>query len=297
MIKVLVDLNSNCSDYAIAGSLSLFYGIFKMLCIIAPIILIVFATLNTAKLMINPDDKKGVGSIFKKIVAAIIIFIVPSLLNIVVHFYNLSGVNSEGTTFSALSCFTNAETTAATITAAIYDEGAGNEKGSGLKGMFGDLSGLRNYSSGSGAVGEGAQRLINVALGEIGNNESDGTHMKYENYTGLSSEDPWCAAFVSWCANEAGFIDSGIIPKYTSCSVGVAWFQEKGAFHLEGSGYTPKPGDIVFFGDGGSSHTGIVESVDDDYIHTIEGNTSNSVAKKDRPRGTGYVYGYGTPAY
>lgn len=297
MIKLLVDLNSNCSDYAIAGALNLFYKIFNMLCVIVPIILILFATLNTAQLMINPDDKKGVGSIFKKVAAAIIVFIVPSLLNIVVHFYNLSEVNTSETTFGVLSCFTNAKTTAAAITAAVYNEGAGSEKGSGLKGMFGDLSGLKNYSSGSGAVGEGAQRLINVALGEIGNNESDGTHMKYENYTGLSSEDPWCAAFVSWCANEAGFIDSGIIPKYTSCSVGVAWFEEKDAFHLEGSGYTPKPGDIVFFGPGGGSHTGIVESVDADYIHTIEGNTSDSVAKKDRPRSTGYVYGYGTPAY
>ena len=164
--------------------------------------------------------------------------------------------------------------------------------------MFGDLSGLKNYTgSSSGVAGEGAQKLINIAKKEIGNNESDGTHMKYETYMGFSGNDPWCAMFVSWCANQAGFIDSGIIPKYASCSDGVSWFQSKNAFHKEGSGYTPQPGDIVFFGSGGGSHTGIVVKSDDNNVYTIEGNTSDMVAERTRPRATGYVYGYGTPAY
>ena len=107
MIKFLVDLNSACSDYAIAGTLSLLYQIFKMVCVIVPIILIVFASINMGKLMINPDDKKGIGSIGKKIMAAIIIFIVPNFLDIVVHFNTLS--DTTETTFSVLSCFTNSE--------------------------------------------------------------------------------------------------------------------------------------------------------------------------------------------
>ena len=166
--------------------------------------------------------------------------------------------------------------------------------------MFGDLSGLKNYTSSSGSsdvAGEGAQKLINIAKKEIGNNESDGTHMKYETYMGFGGNDPWCAMFVSWCANQAGFIDSGIIPKYASCSTGVSWFQSKNAFHKEGSGYTPQPGDIVFFGPGGGSHTGIVVKSDANNVYTIEGNTSDMVAERTRPRATGYVYGYGTPAY
>ena len=72
MINVLVDLNSACSDYAIASSLNFLYKVFKIVCVIVPIILILFASINMAKLMINPDDKKGVGGIFKKIIAAII---------------------------------------------------------------------------------------------------------------------------------------------------------------------------------------------------------------------------------
>lgn len=62
MIKFLVDLNANCSDYAVASTLNLAYKIFKMICIIVPIILIVFATINVSKLMMAPDDKKKWGS-------------------------------------------------------------------------------------------------------------------------------------------------------------------------------------------------------------------------------------------
>lgn len=297
MIKFLVDLNSACSDYAVANSLNLLYTLFKMVCVIVPIVLILFASINMGKLMINPDDKKGVGSIAKKIMAAIIIFIVPNFLDIIVHFNTLSDTTEAK--FSVLSCFKNSETSSKTIGLAVYKDGAGTEKGTGLSGMFGDLSGLKKYQSSgdsSGVAGKGAQKLINIAKKEIGNNEADGTHMKYENYMGFSASDPWCAMFVSWCANQAGFIDSGIIPKYASCSDGVSWFQSKNEFHREGTGYTPQPGDIVFFGPGGGSHTGIVVKSDANNIYTIEGNTSNMVAERTHPR-TSDIYGYGTPAY
>ena len=253
MINVLVDLNSACSDYAIASSLNFLYKVFKIVCVIVPIILILFASINMAKLMINPDDKKGVGGIFKKIIAAIIVFIIPNFITIIVDFYSI-GIGSNAN-YSVIACFKNSKTSAKAIKKAAYKEGAGTEKGTGLSGMFGDLSGLSKYQSSSGnsgVAGVGAEKLINVAKKEIGNNESDGTHMKYETYMGFSGNEPWCAMFVSWCANQAGFIDSGIIPKYASCSDGVSWFQSKNAFHKEGSGYTPQPGDIVFFGPGGA---------------------------------------------
>lgn len=298
MINVLVDLNSACSDYAIASSLNFLYKVFKIVCVIVPIILILFASINMAKLMINPDDKKGVGGIFKKIIAAIIVFIIPNFITIIVDFYSI-GIGSNAN-YSVIACFKNSKTSAKAIKKAAYKEGAGTEKGTGLSGMFGDLSGLSKYQSSSGnsgVAGVGAEKLINIAKKEIGNNKSDGTHMKYETYMGFSGNEPWCAMFVSWCANQAGFIDSGIIPKYASCSDGVSWFQSKNAFHKEGSGYTPQPGDIVFFGPGGGSHTGIVVKSDANNVYTIEGNTSDMVAERTRPRATGYVYGYGTPDY
>ena len=307
MIKFLVDLNANCSDYAVASTLNLAYKIFKMICVIVPIILIVFATIDVSKIMIAPDNKKNnVSNVFKKVMAAIIIFMVPNLMNVVVNLNNLAGVGTS--TFSIASCLNNSETSSKSITAAVYKEGAGTEKGSGLTGMFGDLSGLSQYTGSSSVAGEGAQKLINIAIGEIGNNEADKTHEKYAISMGNPTDWAWCAMFVTWCSKQAGFIDSGIMPEYQHCSVGISFYQGKNEFHLASSGYTPKPGDIAFYGDGGNDHTGIVEKVDANYIYTIEGNTTcegetaslckgtHGVSRKTRPR-VGWVYGYGSPAY
>ena len=295
-MQILLNINDSCSDYAVASSLRLFYDIFKMVSIIVPIILIISVIVSLVKLMINPDDKKGLPGIYRKVIAAFLIFLLPNSITTVVNLYN-SGSNDTNTVFNVLTCFQSSTKTAESITAAIYKEGAGTEKGSGLSGMYGDLSGLSQYTGSSGVAGEGAQKLINIAIGEIGNNEADGTHMKYETFMGFDGSAPWCAMFVSWCANEAKFIESGIIPKYSACSDGVAFFQGKGSFHLEGSGYTPQPGDIIFFGPGGSSHTGIVEKADANNVYTIEGNTSDMVARRTHARTGSTVYGYGTPAY
>ena len=50
-----------------------------------------------------------------------------------------------------------------------------------------------------------------------------------------------------------------------------------GRAYTAGSGRTPQPGDLIVF----HEHIGIVESVDaNGQIHTIEGNTSNSVMRR-----------------
>ncbi len=307
-MQILLNLNESCSDYAVASSLRLFYDVFKMVSIIVPIILIISVIVSLVKLMINPEDKKGLPGIYKKGMAALLIFLLPNFITTIVNFYNSSSPDSN-TVFNVLTCFQSSKKTADTITTAIYKEGAGTEKGSGLSGMFGDLSGLKQYTgSSSGVAGEGAQKLINIAIGEIGNNVADKTHEKYAIAMGNPTDWAWCGMFVTWCSNQAGFVDSGIMPSYQHCSVGISFYQGKNEFHLASSGYTPKPGDIAFFGNGGNDHTGIVEKVDANYIYTIEGNTScegeatklckgsNGVSRKTRPR-VGWVYGYGSPAY
>lgn len=307
-MQILLNLNESCSDYAVASSLRLFYDVFKMVSIIVPIILIISVIVSLVKLMINPEDKKGLPGIYKKGMAALLIFLLPNFITTIVNLYNSSSPDSN-TVFNVLTCFQSSKKTADTITTAIYKEGAGTEKGSGLSGMFGDLSGLKQYTgSSSGVAGEGAQKLINIAIGEIGNNVADKTHEKYAIAMGNPTDWAWCGMFVTWCSNQAGFVDSGIMPSYQHCSVGISFYQGKNEFHLASSGYTPKPGDIAFFGNGGNDHTGIVEKVDANYIYTIEGNTScegeatklckgsNGVSRKTRPR-VGWVYGYGSPAY
>lgn len=155
-------------------------------------------------------------------------------------------------------------------------------------------------SGGSGS----AEEIVRVALGE------DGTHggAKYWNYVFGSGfidggATPWCACFVSWCANECGLIEQGVIPKYASCVLGEQWFKERNQW--QGKDYTPKAGDIIFFDwnlDGRTDHTGIVQYAEGSNVVTIEGNTSgesdrtgNCVAQCVRART--YIYGYGTPQY
>jgi hypothetical protein len=117
---------------------------------------------------------------------------------------------------------------------------------------------------------------------------------------------PWCAMFVSFCADKAG-IPTSIIPKHASCSVGVSWFQRAGRWRPR-SGYTPKPGDIVYFTSNGATpaHVGIVTEVKNGYVYTVEGNTSSgkeleanggAVAEKAYLLSSRYILGYGEPAY
>ena len=77
-----------------------------------------------------------------------------------------------------------------------------------------------DYASGSGAS------IVAVAVQEIGYHEESGNHTKYGVYTGTDGMS-WCHAFVSWCANECGFIESNIIPKTAACETGRQWFIHK----------------------------------------------------------------------
>lgn len=144
----------------------------------------------------------------------------------------------------------------------------------------------------------GDGEIVSVALSQVGNVGGD----PYWSWYGFDSRVEWCACFVSWCANECGYIDAGVIPKFAACaSQGVPWFQERGQW--QDNSYEPSPGDIIFFDwakggqDGESDHVGIVEKVVDGHVYTIEGNSSDSCRQKSYPIGYYEIYGYGTPAY
>ena len=117
-------------------------------------------------------------------------------------------------------------------------------------------------------------------------------------YTGTDGMS-WCHAFVSWCANECGFIESNIIPKTAACETGRQWFIHKQQYQKAGS-YTPQAGDIIYFDKGGvgeSHHVGIVEYVENGIVHTIEGNKNNQVMRGHYELTYKGIMGYGTPDY
>lgn len=131
---------------------------------------------------------------------------------------------------------------------------------------------------GSGISCQSETRIIDIALGEVGNNEANGTHAKYLAMFGFSPSTAWCAAFVSWCAKEAG-IDESVIPHTASVSVFLEYFQKAGTFHSITSNYIPSPGDLIIWKARGRSHIGIVKEFDENtgVLKTVEGNSSNAV--------------------
>ena len=135
--------------------------------------------------------------------------------------------------------------------------------------------------------------IVDVAIGEIGYREQGNNRTKYGEYTGTNGA-AWCHSFVSWCAYQAG-VSTSVVPKTASTTYGMQWFQKQGLFKYKGK-YTPKRCDIVYFKTG-RSHVGIVESVSGGQLHTIEGNTSDQVARRTYPLNNATITGYGTPKY
>ena len=143
-------------------------------------------------------------------------------------------------------------------------------------------------------IGYSDGQIVTVALSQVGNVGGQ----PYWSWYGFDSRVEWCACFVSWCANECGYIDAGIIPKYAGCVNGVQWFRERGQW-ADGS-YEPSPGTIIFFdweGDGVTDHTGIVQKCENGTVYTVEGNSGDTCRTKTYPVGSSVIYGYGIPAY
>ena len=167
-----------------------------------------------------------------------------------------------------------------------------------------------------------AKRLIAIAVGEIGYHEKasnsslndktansgSGNWTKYARdlaaagyYNGNKNGYAWCDIFVDWCfwvlANRDARIGQMIECQTGDCGAGCLYsrqyYQQQGRLFN-----SPQPGDQVFFTSNGEiSHTGIVETVNGNSITTIEGNTSDQVARRSYSLGNGYIKDFGRPKY
>lgn len=143
----------------------------------------------------------------------------------------------------------------------------------------------------------GDDAIVTVALSQVGNIGGE----PYWSWYGFGSRVEWCACFVSWCADQCGYIDTGVCPKFAGCGNGVQWFQERGQW-LDGSA-EPVPGMIIFFDwdnkggsgpqDGEADHVGIVQKVENGIIYTVEGNSGNLCRVNRYSVGQYEIMGYG----
>ena len=153
---------------------------------------------------------------------------------------------------------------------------------------------LQYYPYGRAFTAGGNQAIVEVALTQLGNEGGQ----PYWSWYGFSSRVEWCACFVSWCADQCGYIDSGLIPKFAGCVQGAEWFKSNGQW--QDRNYEPQAGDIIFFdweGDGSTDHVGIVEKCENGTVYTVEGNSNDACNQRQYAVGSSSIYGYGVPAY
>lgn len=136
--------------------------------------------------------------------------------------------------------------------------------------------------------------LLHIAAFQIGNGGSI-----YRKYTGLSSGQPWCDAFVFWLFNANGC--GSILPwkgnQRTSCPYSIKWAEKNLA---QVPLYWALPCDLIYFDwelNGVPNHIGIVESRKTaTEVLTIEGNTSGGIVD-DKARNGKYVQGVFRPHF
>lgn len=175
------------------------------------------------------------------------------------------------------------------------------------------------------AVGATVERVINVAIAEIGYHEKasntnlddktansgSGNYTKYARdfdekypgwYNGKKNGYAWCDMWVDWCMLTAFDYDTALRllcqPEKSAgagCTYSLKYYKDKGQFFTSG----PRRGDQIFFGKSLSNvqHTGLVEKADSVYVYTIEGNTSDMVARRTYKLTDPTILGYGRPNY
>lgn len=153
---------------------------------------------------------------------------------------------------------------------------------------------LRYYPLGRSFMDAGNSAIVAVAQSQLGNEGG----LKYCEWYGYPYRVEWCAIFVSWCAEQCGYLDAGILPKELNVIPYVEWFRERGQWQYRD--YEPRPGDIIFLdwtSDGLSDHVGIVEKAEDGFVYTIEGNANDRCAESRYYLNAAPVCGYGVPGY
>lgn len=152
------------------------------------------------------------------------------------------------------------------------------------------------------------QKVISLALTQVGYHEQGNNFTKYAQeldrisgfYNGPKNGYAWCDVFVDWCFVKAyGVVGAKelLCQPDNSCGAGCLYsanyFKAKGRFFRN----NPQPGDQIFFSyqEGEVSHTGLVVEVSSYGVITVEGNTSDMVAKRSYALSDARIFGYGRP--
>ena len=96
-------LGTCCNDYGLVPILDIIRKFFDIFQIIVPILLIIGGTIQLVKLMANPDEKDGTKKITNRLIAAVICFFLPTIVDTVM------GLMGSNETFQVAACWDQAK--------------------------------------------------------------------------------------------------------------------------------------------------------------------------------------------
>lgn len=149
MINLLIS-TSNCADYALANILSTVHQVINMIAIIVPILLIISIIFSLVGFLVNVDQKNKSKKIIQKVAAAIIVFLLPTIVDTTMSLLDYAGGDLESNNFQVASCWTLAakgSTSGSNNTTNASGTNTTLTKKSSTNSITGDLSGLKSSTS------------------------------------------------------------------------------------------------------------------------------------------------------
>lgn len=167
----ILDCNSTlgtcCSDYGLVSVLDIVRKFLDLFQVFVPIVLIVGATISFIRLAMNPEMKNGTKIIVNQVLAAVICFFIPMLVNFVL------GIMPES--FELSACWEQAKTTNEVLHASSnnYIDGGDEEDGDKVYMLidpdkYQPNSASENTSTGRGSGSATGQAIVAYAKSFVG---------------------------------------------------------------------------------------------------------------------------------
>ncbi len=236
-------LGTCCTDYSLIGILTVTRRIFEFIQIIVPIVLIVAGTIQFVQLTINPELKDGLRKVLNKVIAAVIIFLLPVLVDVVF------GVTSND--FSVAACWQQTRTVSSDTVfgMADYVHTPDEVNPAWLDPIsFAEISNMAAPAS-KGTASSRQQEIVNYASQFIGEAYEYGGYWNGE----LPYTPTDCSGFVTGVFRHFGII----LPR------GLNMFGYDTSLYDEVDESEMLPGDVIMY----NGHVGIYTGVGKEIIH------------------------------
>ena len=196
---LLLDLETSCTDQGLANIIGVFSNIFNVICIIVPIVLMISLVINIMKLMTSPDDKKQPKKIFVSVIAAVVIFFIPMLVNVVIVMI--------GEKYNFTSCYMLAKEHRISLSSPNYiDPYTGKEKSKFITDQTYEKGDEKKDDVSATTISGGITPELGARLVAVGRTQIGVPyHTMHYGPKGSGHEGFGCAMFVSYCYNQVFF--------------------------------------------------------------------------------------------